>query len=76
MIDFDVTMVTNFDRSFFSENRKSLFKMKTNHFLLLKLMFLAHISIPLLVVITFGSMSAQFSEHPEIQDGRSMMATT
>ena len=54
-IDFDVTMATDLLQAFFSENEKSLFKMKKNKitFLTVTFMFLAHIGVALLVLITF-----------------------
>ena len=48
-IDFDVTMATNFGQAVFSENRKSLFKMKKNTILPVPFMFLANISVPIMV---------------------------
>ena len=41
-----------FDRSFFSENGKFLFKMKKIPFLSVTFMILAHASVPLLVLVT------------------------
>ena len=56
LINFDVTMATNFWQAVFSENRKSLLKMKKNHFSPCDFYVLAHISVPLSVLITSHSI--------------------
>ena len=59
-IDFDVIMASNKLTSscfFFSEKEKSHFKMKKITFLIVNCVFVAYISAPLIVLITFRLIS-------------------
>ena len=51
LIDFDLTVAANF----FSENGQFPFEMNKNSFAYCNVYALAHISVPLLVLITFRS---------------------
>ena len=64
-IEFDVTMATNFRLAVFSENGKSLFKMKKITFLTVTFMFLAHNRVPLLVLISFSLEVLGKSRNPK-----------
>ena len=65
-IDFDVTMATNFLQAGFSDGTKNPLEDKLQ-FLIVTLKFVAHICVPLFVLITFSSFSVLSCCFGEIQ---------